>query len=43
VTVLVASHAIDLISRFNKRIITLQNGRLMRPEADEQPRTAGAL
>ncbi|MGH8503646.1 MAG: cell division ATP-binding protein FtsE [Gammaproteobacteria bacterium] len=42
VTVLVASHAIDLISRFNKRIITLQNGRLVQPDAAGQARTAGA-
>ena len=31
VTVLVASHELDLISRFNKRIITLQEGRLLEP------------
>lgn len=41
VTVLVASHAIDLITRFNKRIIRLEHGRLVEPQAVQHPRTAG--
>jgi cell division transport system ATP-binding protein len=38
VTVLIASHDLDLISRFNKRIIRLQNGRLIGSEAVGRPR-----
>jgi cell division transport system ATP-binding protein len=37
VTVLVASHDLDLITRFNKRILRLQNGRLLAPAS---PRAA---
>ncbi len=40
VTVLVASHDLDLISRFNKRIIRLHNGRLLEPA---HPRTASRV
>jgi cell division transport system ATP-binding protein len=36
VTVLIASHDVDLISRFNKRIIRLQNGRLLEAEVVER-------
>ncbi len=40
VTVLVASHAIDLITRFNKRIITLEHGRLLGAAVEPSWRTA---
>jgi cell division transport system ATP-binding protein len=40
VTVLVASHALDLITRFNKRIITLEQGRLLKAAVAPPPRTA---
>jgi cell division transport system ATP-binding protein len=39
VTVLIASHDLDLISRFNKRIIRLQNGKLLEPETVERRRS----
>jgi cell division transport system ATP-binding protein len=39
VTVLIASHDLDLISRFNKRIMRLQNGRLLESEMVERRRT----
>jgi cell division transport system ATP-binding protein len=38
VTVLVASHDLDLIARFNKRMIRLQHGKLARPEKANHPR-----
>ena len=40
VTVLIASHAIDLITRFNKRIITLEHGRLLKTTVAPPRRTA---
>ncbi len=40
VTVLIASHAIDLITRFNKRIITLEHGRLLKTTVAPPQRTA---
>jgi cell division transport system ATP-binding protein len=40
VTVLIASHAIDLITRFNKRIITLEHGRLLKTTVVPPRRTA---
>jgi cell division transport system ATP-binding protein len=43
VTVLIASHDLDLISRFNKRIIRLQNGRLVGSDALVHPRSVNRV
>ncbi len=43
VTVLIASHELELISRFNKRIIRLQRGRLVETHHDEATEATSGL